>query len=85
MQMRAEPAGPMMDALRAVLDPWLGKPQWKQTEGRVTFNYRFGSEDAPPVPLKLKIETNSREHFAVYGRADAVRRPGDRGACLRAW
>jgi predicted nucleotidyltransferase component of viral defense system len=67
VQMRAEPAGPMMDALRAVLDPWLGRPQWKQTEGRVTFNYRFSSEDAPPLPLKLKVETNSREHFAVYG------------------
>lgn len=67
VQMRAEPAGPMMDALRAVLDPWLGNPQWKQTEGRITFNYRFSSEDAPPVPLKLKVETNSREHFAVYG------------------
>ncbi|MGB8364798.1 MAG: nucleotidyl transferase AbiEii/AbiGii toxin family protein [Rhizomicrobium sp.] len=67
VQMRAEPAGPMMEALRAVLDPWLGKPQWKQTEGRVTFTYRFGSEDTPSVPLKLKVETNSREHFAVYG------------------
>jgi predicted nucleotidyltransferase component of viral defense system len=67
VQMRAEPAGPMMEALRAVLDPWLGRPQWKQTEGRVTFNYRFSSEDAPPIPLKLKVETNSREHFAVYG------------------
>jgi hypothetical protein len=22
------------DAVREVLDPWLGKPQWKQTEGR---------------------------------------------------
>ncbi|EQD36876.1 hypothetical protein B1B_16360, partial [mine drainage metagenome] len=57
VQMRAEPAGPMMEALRAVLDPWLGRPQWKQTEGRVTFNYRFSSEDTPPVPLKLKVET----------------------------
>jgi len=56
-----------MEALRAVLDPWLGKPQWKQTEGRVTFSYHFQSEDTPPIPLKLKVEINSREHFAVYG------------------
>ena len=27
VQTRAGPAGPMMDALRAVLDPWLGQPQ----------------------------------------------------------
>lgn len=56
-----------MEALRHILDPWLGKPQWKQTEGRVTFVYRFNSEDTPPIPLRLKVEINSREHFAVYG------------------
>lgn len=56
-----------MDALREILDPWLGKPQWKQTEGRVTFVYRFESEETPPIPLKLKVEINTREHFAVYG------------------
>lgn len=67
VQVRAEPAGPTMDALRAILNPWLGQPQWKQTEGRVTFNYRFDSEDAPPIRLRLKVEINSREHFAVYG------------------
>jgi hypothetical protein len=37
VQTKAEKAGPMMDALRAALDPWLGKPQWKQSKGRVTF------------------------------------------------
>lgn len=67
VQIRAEPAGPMMDVLREVLDPWLGRPQWKQSEGRVTFVYKFQSEDFPPVPLKLKVETNTREHFSVYG------------------
>lgn len=67
VQMRAEPAGPVMDALRSVLDPWLGAPRWKQTEGRVTFVYRFASEDAPPINMKLKVEINSREHFAVHG------------------
>ncbi len=67
VQVRTEPAGPMMGAVREALDPWLGKPQYKQTKGRVTFNYRFQSEDAPPLPLRLKVEINSREHFAVYG------------------
>ena len=46
VQVRAEQAGPMMEAIREVLDPWLGRPRWKQTEGRVTFIYRFQSEDA---------------------------------------
>ena len=67
VQITAEPAGPTMNALREVLDPWLGKPQWKQTEGRVTFVYRFDSEDAPPIRLRLKVEINSREHFSVHG------------------
>ena len=67
VQINAAPAGPIMSALRDVLDPWLGGPQWKQTEGRVTFVYRFGSEDAPPLRLRLKVEINTREHFSVYG------------------
>lgn len=67
VQVRAEPAGPIMEALRATLDPWLGPPRWKQTQGRVTFTYRFDSEDAPPIRLRLKAEINSREHFAVHG------------------
>jgi predicted nucleotidyltransferase component of viral defense system len=67
VQVRAQPAGPVMEALRAVLDPWLGAPRWKQTQGRVTFNYRFDSEDAPPIRLRLKVEINSREHFAAHG------------------
>jgi predicted nucleotidyltransferase component of viral defense system len=67
VQINPEPAGPAMKAVRKVLDPWLGEPRWKQTEGRVTFVYRFNSEDASPLPLRLKVEINSREHRAVYG------------------
>lgn len=67
VQVTAEPAGDVMDALHEVLDPWLGKPRYKQTEGRVTFSYRFASEETPPIPLKLKVEINTREHFSVYG------------------
>jgi len=67
VQTEAGPAGTIMGALREILDPWLGHPRWKQTEGRVTFVYRFDSEDRPPIPLKLKVEINSREHFSVYG------------------
>ena len=47
VQVKAGAAGPMMQALRAVLDPGLGVPRWKQTEDRVTFVYRFDSEDTP--------------------------------------
>jgi predicted nucleotidyltransferase component of viral defense system len=67
VQVRAEPAGATMDALREVLNPWLGDPKWKQTEGRVTFNYRFLSEDPTPIPLRLKVEVNTRKHFTEHG------------------
>ncbi len=67
VQARAEPAGPMMTALREVLEPWLGAPKWKQSEGRVTFYYRYTAEGLPAVPMKLKVEANTREHFAIYG------------------
>ena len=61
------PIGPVMDGVRQSLDPWLGKPKWKQTEARVTLIYRFASEDAPPLQLRLKVEISSREHFSVFG------------------
>ncbi len=59
--------GEVLDAIHDALDPWLGKPRWKQTEGRVTLSYRFESEEVPPVGLRLKVEINSREHFTAYG------------------
>jgi predicted nucleotidyltransferase component of viral defense system len=67
VQTAAGEIGPVLDEIHDALDPWLGKPQWKQSEGRVTLGYRFDSEERPPVRLKLKVEINSREHFAVMG------------------
>ncbi len=67
VQVDAEPAGPIMEALREVLNPWLGDPRYKQSQGRLTFTYRFNSEATPPLPLRLKVEINTREHFAVNG------------------
>jgi len=67
VQVEAGPAGAAMDAIQATLNPWLGKPRWKQTQGRVTFRYSFDSGGAPPMKLRLKIEINTREHMAVLG------------------
>jgi predicted nucleotidyltransferase component of viral defense system len=67
VQVHAGAIGPTLTALRGVLDSWLGEPQWKQGEGRVTLNYRFDSEDTPPLRLRLKVEINSREHFTIFG------------------
>jgi predicted nucleotidyltransferase component of viral defense system len=67
VQVQAGPIGPVMTALHAVLDPWLGEPRRKQSEGRMTFIYRFDSEIQPVTPLRLKVEVNTREHFTVFG------------------
>ena len=34
---------------------------------RAHHRYRFDSEDAPTIRLRLKVEINSRERFTVYG------------------
>ena len=67
VQTDAGAIGPVMAALHAKLDPWLGEPRRKQAQGGVTFIYRFFSEIPPATPLRLKVEINTREHFAVYG------------------
>jgi predicted nucleotidyltransferase component of viral defense system len=66
VQLRPGPFGPTIDRLRARLDSWLGEPKREQGQG-VRLIYRFESEIPPVVRLKLKIETNTREHLAVRG------------------
>jgi len=63
--MRPGPIGPVMDAVQEKLNPWLGVPKRKQSEGRVTLMWRVESEEG--LPLRLKVEINSREHFTVLG------------------
>jgi predicted nucleotidyltransferase component of viral defense system len=67
VQVNPGPIGPALQAMRSCLDPWLGEPRWKQSQGRATFVYRFESEAKPVTPLKLKVEINTREHFTVFG------------------
>jgi len=65
VQMQAGPIGPIMDAVQEKINPWLGIPKRKQSEGRVTLIWRVESEEG--LPLRLKVEINSREHFTVLG------------------
>jgi predicted nucleotidyltransferase component of viral defense system len=65
VQVHAEPIGPVMDAIQEKLNSWLGPTKRSRSEGRVTLTYRMQSEEG--LPLKLKVEINSREHFAVLG------------------
>lgn len=67
VQKQAEPIGPVLQNIHDVLNPWLGEPKWKQTQGRVTFYYRYESEIAPSRNMKVKIEINTREHH-IYDK-----------------
>jgi hypothetical protein len=69
VQIPPGPIGGAIDDIRRVLDPWLGTPKRTAREGRVILLYRAMAEGLPPVPLRLKIEINSREHFSVFGYA----------------
>jgi predicted nucleotidyltransferase component of viral defense system len=68
VQLHPGPIGGTIDRLRECLDGWLGEPRREQGQG-VRLVYRFESEIPPVVRLRLKIETNTREHFAVQGTA----------------
>jgi predicted nucleotidyltransferase component of viral defense system len=57
----AGPIGPVLDGLRAVLGPWLGKAQYEATAVAPKLRFRVDAEDDSGVPIRLKIETNTRE------------------------
>jgi predicted nucleotidyltransferase component of viral defense system len=66
VQITAEPFGPVVDRIRERL-AFLGEPVRKQKENNFTLHYRFESEFPPVQKLRLKVETNCREHFTVLG------------------
>jgi len=65
VQVKPGAIGGVLNAIRRRLDPWLERPKRSSGEASVTLTYRFESEVPPVRPLRLKIEINTREHFAV--------------------
>ena len=66
VQITTAPFGPIIDRIKEKLT-FLGLPKVKQKENNNTLIYRFESEFPPVQTLKLKVETNCREHFTVLG------------------
>ena len=67
VQLAVGPIGPLLKAARQALSPFLADDDvYKIGETMTTLTYRFQAEGVPPVPLKLKIEINTREHFSVH-------------------
>jgi predicted nucleotidyltransferase component of viral defense system len=67
VQTKPTTIGPVLDAIREMMDGFLGKPSRKQKQNSVTLTYRADSEIPPIIPLRLKVEISTREHFTVLG------------------
>jgi len=63
VQKRLEGIGATLDALKAILNPWLGNPVWKITQRGAKLIYKYDS--ISKTPGKLKLEINTVEHFQV--------------------
>ena len=84
VQIHAGPIGPLMDAVHLALDGFLGTPKRQQAEDSATLIYRSDSEIPPVVPLRMKVEINTREHFSVLGYREEPFSVGSRwfsGSC----
>jgi predicted nucleotidyltransferase component of viral defense system len=66
VQIKAEPIGDTITAIRSIVDPMLGEPERKRSKKTFTLTYDILAE-GEAGPQKLKIEINTREHFSVYG------------------
>lgn len=58
---QAGPMGPVLDALRAVLQPWLGQANYDPSVVAPKLRFRVEAEDGSGVPIRLKVETNTSE------------------------
>ena len=52
----AGPIGPILDRLRARLEPWLGRVRFDQSPIWPRLRFRVETEDTSGVPIRLKIE-----------------------------
>ena len=69
MQIKTGPIKPILKEIGKQMR-FLGTEKERQTKLNInnsTIYYRFQSEIAPVISLRLKIEINCREHFSVFG------------------
>ena len=66
VQIKSGSFGEIIDHIRAALS-FVGKAKVELGETMATMKFRFDSEFPPIISLRLKVETNCREHFTVLG------------------
>ena len=57
----AGPIGPLLDAMREVLEPWLGPANYAASPVAPKLRFRVPAEDDPDAQLRLKVEINIAE------------------------
>jgi predicted nucleotidyltransferase component of viral defense system len=67
VQINTEPINPILKRMREKLSFLGTKRTVKQHIHNNTVIYRFDSEMQPIVPMRLKIEINTREHLNIFG------------------
>jgi len=55
------PIGPILDQLRAVLEPWLGHARFDQSQVAPKLKFRVDAEHGDDAQIRLKVEINTRE------------------------
>jgi predicted nucleotidyltransferase component of viral defense system len=63
VQLKAEPIGKILTAVRSGLDNWLGEPKRVLTKRSAKLIYKYLSVDG--TTARLKIEINTTEHFHI--------------------
>ena len=61
------PIGPIVDRLRELLEPWLGRAQFVQSPAAPKLRFQVESDETSAVPIRLKIEISTREIQAFDG------------------
>lgn len=56
----AGPIGPVLDRIRALLEPWLGRAAFDPSPVAPKLRFRVYAEDGA-IPIRLKVEINTRE------------------------
>lgn len=74
----AGPIGPVLDKVRGILEPWLGKANFDQSPVAPKLYFHVKAEDETAPPIRLKIEINTRErkaHDLAHAISFAVKNP----------
>jgi len=58
--------GDVLGAIKKICQPLFGKARTRQKEDSVILTFHTTSELPPTIPIRIKIEVNTREHSAVF-------------------